>query len=85
MDIQINSIKKFIEENLKQEFSLTDIANHVGYSAYHLSREYKKTTGRSIMDYVRERKIFEAAILFLKQLWFMGSVPTPASPERFQK
>jgi len=61
MDIQINSIKKFIEENLKQEFSLTDIANHVGYSAYHLSREYKKTTGRSIMDYVRERKIFEAA------------------------
>jgi len=61
MDIQINSINKFIEENLKNEFSLTDIAGHVGYSAYHLSREYKKLTGRSIMDYVRERKIFEAA------------------------
>jgi len=61
MDIQISAVNKFIEENLKQEFSLADIANRVGYSAYHLSREYKKLTGRSIMDYVRERKIFEAA------------------------
>jgi AraC-like DNA-binding protein len=61
MDIQINTIKLFIEDNLKNEFSLTDIANHAGYSAYHLSREYKKETGHSIMDYVRERKICEAA------------------------
>ena len=61
MDIQLSVIKKFIEENLKQEFSLTDVANHAGYSAYHLSREYKKLTGRSVMDYVRERRIFEAA------------------------
>jgi GTP pyrophosphokinase len=61
MVIQMNAVTQFIETNLKNEFSLTDIANHVGYSAYHLSREYKKETGRSIMDYVRERKIFEAA------------------------
>jgi len=61
MNIQINLIKQFIEEHLKQNFSLNDIANYAGYSAYHLSRAYKKLTGRSIMEYVRERKIMEAA------------------------
>jgi len=49
MDIQISAINKFIEENFKQESSLADIANYVGYSAYHLSCEYKKLTGRSII------------------------------------
>ena len=60
MDIQ-DKINKFIENNLKKEFSLTDIASYANYSAYHLAREYKKSTGYSIMDSVRERKIFEAA------------------------
>jgi len=40
---------------------LTDVANYVNYSSYHLAREYKKLTGYSIMDYARERKIFTAA------------------------
>ena len=61
MNIQIDKINKFIEASLKKEFSLTDVANHANYSAYHLAREYKKLTGYSIMDYVRERKISEAA------------------------
>jgi len=59
--MEIEKINEFIENNLKKEFSLTDIANHTNYSAYHLAREYKKLTGYSIMDYVRERKVFEAA------------------------
>jgi AraC-like DNA-binding protein len=61
MEIPIEKINEFVEKNLKQEFSLSDISDYAGYSAYHLSREYKKLTGRSIMDFVRERKIFEAA------------------------
>lgn len=61
MDILVEKINEFIERSLKEEFSLTDISGYAGYSAYHLAREYKKLTGRSIMDYVRERKIFDAA------------------------
>lgn len=61
MDIQINKIHEFIEQNVSREFSLTDVSDYAGYSAYHLSREYKKLTGRSIMDYVRERRVFSAA------------------------
>ncbi len=61
MVILIENVNEFIEQNLQHEFSLADIANHFGYSTYHLSHEYKKLTGRSMMDYVRERKIFHAA------------------------
>ena len=61
MNIQVDKVNKFIELNLKKDFSLTDVANYVNYSSYHLAREYKKLTGYSIMDYARERKIFTAA------------------------
>ena len=61
MDNIITKINRYVENNLTQEFSLADISAYAGYSAYHLSREYKRLSGRSIMDYIRERKIFEAA------------------------
>jgi len=61
MDNVIEKINRYIENNLKCEFSLADISAYAGYSAYHLSREYKRLTGRSLMDYIRERKILEAA------------------------
>jgi len=61
MNIQIDKVNKFIELNLKKDFSLTDVANYANYSAYHLAREYKKQMGYSIMDYARKRKIFMAA------------------------
>jgi AraC-like DNA-binding protein len=61
MQDQISKISEYIEKNLQQEFSLRDISDFFGYSPYHFSREYRKATGRSIMDVVRERKIHAAA------------------------
>ncbi|MFR5866022.1 MAG: AraC family transcriptional regulator [Candidatus Woodwardiibium sp.] len=37
---------------MEQDFSLSELSKHIGYSPYHLSREYKKQTGRTLMDYV---------------------------------
>lgn len=61
MVFEIDKINKFIDENLKNEFSLSDISSYAGYSAYHFSREFKRITGKSVMDYVRERKLLAAA------------------------
>lgn len=61
MELQLNEVDKFIQNHLEQDFSLTDISNAVGYSPFHFSREYKKLTGRTLMEYVREKKIFAAA------------------------
>ena len=57
----ISKIRDFVNEHLKQEFSLNDIADYVGYSAFHLTREYKAATGLSLMEYVREQRVYAAA------------------------
>ena len=57
----IEKIKTFVNEHLKQEFSLNDIADYIGYSAFYLTREYKTATGMSVMEYVREQRVHAAA------------------------
>jgi len=61
MDNIINQINAFIDDHLKQEFTLTEVADALRYSPYHLAREFKKLTGHSIMEQARNRKIFAAA------------------------
>ena len=57
----INKAKAFISEHLKEEFSLNDLAESVGYSAFHLAREFKNVTGFSIMEYTRNERILAAS------------------------
>ena len=38
-----------------------NIAEHAGYSAFHLTREFKAATGSTLMEYVREERIHAAA------------------------
>lgn len=52
---------KYIEKNLKQELSAEIIAKEIGYSIYHFSRIFKDEMGISLMEYVKERKLFNAA------------------------
>ena len=61
MDLRLTKIDEFIQKHLEQDFSLTDISNHIGYSPYHLSREFKKLMGKTLMEYVKEKKIMAAA------------------------
>lgn len=57
----INGVKKFVEEHLKQEFTLNELADHAGYSAFHFAREFKNTLGLSVMEYVRGQRVHAAA------------------------
>lgn len=61
MDLHLTKIDEFIQKHLEQDFSLTDISNHIGYSPYHLSREFKKLMGKTLMEHVKEKKIMAAA------------------------
>lgn len=53
----IEMIEKYINNHLKEEFSLNEIADHIGYSPYHLTREYKESTGMSVMEKTREQRL----------------------------
>jgi AraC family transcriptional regulator len=51
----------FIETHFSGDLSLDDIAKSVGVSRYYLVRAFGVATGRSVMRYVRGRRLTEAA------------------------
>lgn len=55
----------FIESNLTEEIQLDTFPSVIGYSKYHLLRIFKKETGKSIGEYIRERRLATAATLLL--------------------
>ncbi|MCK0471075.1 helix-turn-helix transcriptional regulator [Halalkalibacter sp. APA_J-10(15)] len=56
----------FIENNLHERLSLESIAKHAGFSKYHFHRLFYKEIGQSVMDYVRSRRLANAAHLLLQ-------------------
>jgi AraC family transcriptional regulator len=51
----------FVESHFRQQHSLEEIAQACHVSAYHLTRAFAATTGRSLMRYLRGRRLSEAA------------------------
>jgi AraC family transcriptional regulator len=51
----------FIETHFAQELTLEEIATVAGVSRYHMSRVFAFATGCSLMQYVRGRRLTEAA------------------------
>jgi AraC family transcriptional regulator len=58
-DIILKSIQ-YIEDNLKQEISVLDIANSAFYSLYHFIRLFQSVTGFSPGMYLQQRRLAEA-------------------------
>lgn len=61
----VGRTKKFIELHLTEDFGVDDIADSMYISKSHLSREFKKQTDESIMNYAM-RKRMERAIELIK-------------------
>ena len=53
----------YIEDNLKQELSLSDIAGAAGISVSHLKTTFRQFTGVPVHRYVIQRRVQRAAIL----------------------
>jgi Ser/Thr protein kinase RdoA (MazF antagonist)/AraC-like DNA-binding protein len=60
LDLMQKSID-FIEENLKAELTLTDIADKAGFSPFHFCRTFQKAVGMPVMAYVLRRRLLHAA------------------------
>jgi AraC-like DNA-binding protein len=59
--IYIEKALEFITEHLKDEFTLNELAEKIGYSAFHLAREFKDSVKLSIMEYTRRERILMAS------------------------
>lgn len=59
-----NSIQRsidYIEEHLAEEINLDNLAASAFFSKYHFHRLFKSDTGKTLMEYVRERRLTQAA------------------------
>lgn len=53
----IEKTKVFISEHLYDELTAENIASNAGYSVFHFCRIFKEETGKSLMSYVREKRL----------------------------
>jgi len=47
----------YIENNLFENISVDDVANHLHYSSNHLQKMFNIATGLSITDYIKNRRL----------------------------
>lgn len=53
----------FMEEHLQEELLITDIAAKAYFSAFHFQRLFQAISGFTVQEYIRKRRLSEAAVL----------------------
>lgn len=59
----VNACCDFIDEHVREDLGVSDVAAFTGYNADYVSKKFKEETGRSIGDYIKEAKVSEAKSL----------------------
>ncbi len=60
---KIQAACTYISENCEHELSLTDVANHTGYSHAYFSKLFKKITSCSFVEYLTAQRLKTAQVL----------------------
>lgn len=53
----------YIDNHPMAEFSVDDLAAKAGYTTYYFSRVFKKETGKTIKEYIRDARIYQSKML----------------------
>jgi len=56
----MREVLQYLESHIYQEFSVNELCRHFNYSATYLSKIFRQTTGRTILDYYTDLKMVEA-------------------------
>ena len=56
----VNRVKEYVERNIYEDIVLENVANEMFISTSHLSRVFKKKTGKTFLQYTTERKMEKA-------------------------
>ncbi|GAA6617955.1 helix-turn-helix domain-containing protein [Scytonema sp. NUACC26] len=63
---KLREVFEFIELNYCQSISLKEVAQAVGYSSAYLTDLVRRLTGKTVNDWIIERRIAQACILLLE-------------------
>lgn len=58
----LDAIKQFVQKNLKEDLSLTYIAQQLHYNPSYISRLFKQLSGRNLSEYIIEEKMAYAKL-----------------------
>jgi AraC family transcriptional regulator len=58
----INEGIEYILQNIDEDISIEDVANHCNFSKYHFSRMFKEETGVSIYSFIKRIKMDQSAV-----------------------
>ena len=70
----VSAAREFILKHYSKDITLGEIAWHVGKGEEHLARVFKRETGQSVFDYVREIRVNEAKTLLLNPAWSLTDI-----------
>ncbi len=60
---QIKGVCDYISIHIKEKLSIAQLAAHAGYTEYYFSHKFKKETGLSVSEYIKQEKIRQAKLL----------------------
>ena len=60
---QVQECMNYIQLHTREEISIQDIAAQFGYTEYYFSKKFKKETGMSMKEYIKQSRISHAKLL----------------------
>jgi YesN/AraC family two-component response regulator len=71
-----DEVFNYIETNYHREISLSDVARSVGYSPAYLTNQVKQGTGRTVNQWIVERRLVAACALLKDTAWPVDRIAT---------
>jgi AraC-like DNA-binding protein len=70
----VSAAKEYVIKHYSKDMTLGEIAWHVGKGEEHLARVFKRETGQSVFDYVREIRVNQAKTMLLNPAWSLTEI-----------
>ena len=59
----VQECMEFVQTHLTEPFTLGDLARHIGYTEYYMTKKFQKETGEKLVDYIRNTRLEQARLL----------------------
>ena len=60
VSLPVQECMEYVQTHLTEPFTLADLARHVGYTEYYLTKKFQKETGTKLADYIRGARLEQA-------------------------
>lgn len=70
----IDKIKKYIEDNFAEDFTLSNLAEYMKVSVYYLSHLFKSVTGITIIEYRNQLRLTKAKLMLINTNKTIGNI-----------